>query len=332
MNATASRGSARTPSLRSAVPVTPDNFTLAESDMNFHDVADHGGFGKFMHHREPMRVEEQFVIRPNRDTLYSMAVFDLDAGEVTITLPNAGKRFMSMQVISEDHYVCAVVYDAGDYRFTREGVGTRYTGIGIRILVDPENPKDVEEVHHLQDAIRVAQKEIGHFETPNWDSASQKKVREALLALASTVPDTKGMFGARQEVDPVRHLIGTAFGWGGNPERDAFYINVTPSQNDGKTIYRLNVRDVPVDGFWSISVYNSKGYFEPNPQNAYTLNNITARKDADGSVTVYFGGCDGTRANCLPIVAGWNYLVRLYRPRSAILQGTWKFPEAQPVQ
>jgi hypothetical protein len=44
------------------------------------------------------------VIRMNRDTLYSLSVFDLDAGPVTVTLPNSGQRFMSMQVIDEDHY------------------------------------------------------------------------------------------------------------------------------------------------------------------------------------------------------------------------------------
>ena len=31
------------------------------------------------------------------------------------------------------------------------------------------------------------------------------------------------------------------------------------------------------------------------------LNNITARKDPDGSVTITFGGCDGKTPNCLPI-------------------------------
>jgi hypothetical protein len=103
--------------------------------------------------------------------------------------------------------------------------------------------------------------------------ASQKTVREALLTLASTLPDTKRMFGPKEAVDPVRRLIGSASAWAGNPEKDALYLNVTPGRNDGKTVYKLHVKDVPVDGFWSISVYNDKGYFEPNPQNAYTLNN-----------------------------------------------------------
>src|SRR6202012_3747514 len=101
------------------------------------------------------------------------------------------------------------------------------------------------------------------------------------------------MFGARGEVDPVRHLIGTAMAWGGNPEKDAIYLNVTPSQNDGKTAYRLTVGDVPVDGFWSISVYNAEGSSEPNKANAYTLNNLAAKKNEDGSITVQFGGDNG---------------------------------------
>jgi hypothetical protein len=44
-----------------------------------------------------------------------------------------------------------------------------------------------------------------------------------------------------------------------------------------------------------------------------------------------FGGCDGSVANCLPVTPGWNYLVRLYRPRQEILDGSWTFPEAHPV-
>src|SRR6185369_8092576 len=122
------------------------------------------------------------------------------------------------------------------------------------------------------------------LELPEWDQASQNRVREALLVLASTLPDTSGAFGPKGKVDPVRRLICTASAWGGNPEKDALYVNVTPGQNDGKTVYKLTVKDVPVDGFWSISVYNAQGYFEENQYNAYTLNNLTAKKNADGSV------------------------------------------------
>jgi hypothetical protein len=100
--------------------------------------------------------------------------------------------------------------------------------------------------------------------------------------------------------------------------RRKLYLNVTPSKNDGSTIYRLNVNDVPVDAFWSISLYNAEGQFQKNPFDAYTLNSITAKKGPDGGVTAQFGGCDGEIVNCLPIMKGWNYMVRLYRPRAKI--------------
>jgi hypothetical protein len=314
-----------------AIPVGVDNFARAESDLYMSNMVKDGSFGKFLHRREPASIDNQTVVRLNRDTLYSAAVFDLDAGPVTITLPDAGKRFMSLQVISEDHYAPMVAYGAGSYTIDKKKVGTRYVVAGVRTLVDPTDPKDVQQVHALQDAIKVSQKSAGKFDVPNWDQASQKKVRDALIVLGSTISSFSKAFGTRQQVDPIRHLIGTATGWGGNPDKDATYLNVTPSGNDGKTVYKLVVKDVPVNGFWSVSLYNPEGYYEKNPYDAYTLNNLTAKKSGDGSIAIQFGGCDGKIPNCLPTMPGWNYTVRLYRPRAEILNGRWNFPQPQPA-
>jgi len=312
------------------IPVTPDNFVRAESDLYFAGVVKSGGFGKFQLHREVAPVAQQDVVRLNRDTLYAAAVFDLDAGPVTITLPDSGKRFLSMQVIDEDQYTSQVIYKTGTYTLSKEKIGTRYVVVAVRILVNPNDPDDVKQAHALQDGLKVSQKSPGSFDIPHWDPVSQKKVREALIALAATLPDTNRMFGPKSQVDPVRRLIGAASAWGGNPQKDATYLNVVPAKNDGKTIHKLTVKDVPVDGFWSISVYDAKGYYEKNAYDAYTLNNVTAKREADRSIVIQFGGCDGTIANCLPITPGWNYMVRLYRPREAILNGTWQFPKAVP--
>jgi hypothetical protein len=314
------------------IPVTIDNFARAESDMYFAGlIKDSGGIGKFVHRREPADIERQTVIRLNRDTLYSSAAFDLNAGPVTITLPDPGKRFMSMQIINEDHYAPMVVYGKGSHTLTKENVGTRYVAAAVRTLVDPADPQDIRRVHALQDAIKVSQAASGKFEVPNWDPVSQKKVRDALLVLASMADGFTKAFGKKEEVDPVRHLLGTAAGWGGNPDKDAIYVGVNPEKNDGTTIYKVTVKDVPVDAFWSISVYNAAGYFEKNALNSYTINSLTGKKSPDGSVAVQFGGCDGKIQNCIPIVKGWNYTVRLYRPRPEISNGTWKFPEATPA-
>jgi hypothetical protein len=312
-----------------AVVVTADNFIRAESDLYFGNVVKDGGFGKFTHIRELTPLHKQLVVRSNRDTLYSAGVFDLDAGPLTITLPDPGGRFMSMQVITEDHYVPAVFYGRGEHTLTRDDIGTRYVLVAIRTLVNPNDDADLDEVHALQDAIATMQDDTGSFEVPNWDPLSQKAVRDALLQLAATLPDSKKMFGTRDDTDPVRRLIGSAAAWGGNPEQDAMYFSVHPAQNDGVTVYRLCVDQVPVDGFWSVTVYNKDGYFTPNPQNAYSFNNITAQRGTDGRITIQFGACDGATGNCLPITPGWNYLVRLYRPQAQILNGEWTFPEAQ---
>lgn len=321
---------AETPAPGAPVPVTADNFVRAESDRYLGAVVQKGGFGKFDHTREPAPIDDQTVVRLNRDTLYSSGVFDLDAGPVTITLPDAGKRFISMQVIDEDQYTHAVNYKPGKYKLSKDKIGTRYVVVAVRTLADPSNPEDMKQAHAIQDAIHVEQKSPGSFDVPNWDKASQDKVRGALLVLASTLPDTNRMFGMKGQVDPVRRLIGAASAWGGNPEKEAIYLNVTPPRNDGKTVYTLDVKDVPVDGFWSVSVYNADGYYEKNALNAYSLNNITAKKSPDGSISVQFGECNNDVVNCLPTVAGWNYMVRLYRPHADIPNGRWAFPEAKP--
>jgi hypothetical protein len=181
----------------------------------------------------------------------------------------------------------------------------------------------------LQDAILNRQPGgPGRFEAPNWE----KKVRDALLTLSETLPDLRNAGGRKNEVDPVRLLIATASAWGLNPDKDAVYLTLTPSRNEGSSVYRLVVKDVPVDGFWSVTVYDATGHFQKNAFDAYSLNSVTARKAADGSLTIQFGGCDGKIPNCLPTMKGWNYMVRLYRPRAEIPDGKGKFPEAQQVQ
>jgi para-nitrobenzyl esterase len=316
----------------STVPVTATNFARAETDMYFARNVAEGGFGKFKHERQPVAIDKQIVIRMNRDTLYSYAVFDLDAGPVTITLPDSGKRFMSLLTINQDHYNLPVAYAPGGYTYTRKQVGTRYMMVVVRTLANPSIPADVQAANAMQDHIKSTQAAVGKFEVPLWDKTSQDKVREALLVLASNSGFTTELgFGAKGEVDPIAHLILTAAGWGGNPRQAAVYEMVQPKNNDGSTIHELKIKDVPVDGFWSISIYNARGFFEKNDLDSYSLNNLTAKPDSDGGFTLQFGGCTKQTANCLVTPPGWSYVVRMYRPRAPVVSGTWKFPEAQPV-
>jgi hypothetical protein len=312
--------------------VTVDNFSRAETDTTMAAYVKLGALGKILHAPGLAPIEDQKVVRLNRDTLYSFGVFDLDAGSVTLTLPDSGKRYMMAQVIDEDHYTHDIVYAPGSKTYSRDMIGTRYVIILMRTLADPQSEDDMKEARALQRATQVSQTSPGTFEIPDWDPASQSKVRDLLRALGATLKNTDRMFGSREEVDPIHHLIGAAVGWGGNPSSVAIYLIGIPKNNDGTTVQKLTVKDVPVDGFWSVTVYNAAGYFEKNDLNRYSINNLTAKRDNDGAVTVQFGGCDAATPNCIPIMKGWNYTVRLYRPRQEISDGSWKFPEPEPVK
>ena len=139
---------------------------------------------------------------------------------------------------------------------------------------------------------RLGQRVPVAFEIPDSEETSLSKVRDAINVLASTRTNTKGMFGDKEEVDPISHLLGTAYGWGGLPEKAAVYVNVVPEKNDGKTPYVLTISKkwFLSTGSWSITVYNAKGFMEKNDLNAYSVNNVTAKKNSDGTVTIHFGG------------------------------------------
>ncbi len=310
-------------------PVTSDTYVRAQSDSMLKSYVDKGAFGTFSHIREPTPIDQQDVIRMNRDTLYSMGIFDL-AESLRVTKPDTGDRYQSMMVLSQDEYIPMVAYDPGEYALTKDTVGTRYVLVLFRTLVDATKPEDIKAVHEAQDAITTQQVSPGTFEIPDWDQQDLKKLTDAINVVADTLTDTSKCFGTKEEVDPIAHLLGAAFGWGGLPAKDATYLTVTPRQNDGKTTHVLTVKDVPVDAFWSISLYNNDGYYEQNPGDVYLVNDRNATKNDDGSITIHFGG--GTsQSNHLYIMDGWNYTVRLYRPRKEILDGSWSFPEAKPA-
>ena len=312
--------------------VTPDNFVRAETDMQFMTVVKRGGFGRLTHEREYAAGGRQSPPWADGDILRSRGVFDLELGPVEITLPAAGARFVSLEALDEDHYSLAMFHGPGTYTFSFDNVSTRYVLIVVRIMVDPANRADLVAVHALQDAIVVARQGGGRFVIPNWDPVSQAKVRVALQLLGNTLEGDERTFGARGEVDPVRHLIGTATHWDRCPPRDIAYLLHAPRHNDGRTVHRLTVGHVPVDGFWSLGVYDSSGHFLNDAHSGRTLNSLTAERGADGAITVQFGGCEPGMPNCLHIDRGWCYLVRLYRPRVELLSGKWKFPEAEPVR
>jgi len=318
------------PTPAAAPKVTPLNYVRAESDFQMKSYIEQlGCFGKFVHSRRPYDVHNQLTVRGNRDTLYSFGVFDLSA-PLTVTLPDPGGRYQSLMVVSQDHS-SAFVYSPAEVTLTEEKVGTRYALLIVRTFMDPNDAADLEEAYRLQDEIDVEQADSGVFEVPDWNKQEIEKIRSAAMIFVPLVGDASSKcFGRKEDLDPIYWLIGAAVGWGGLPASASLYASKVPEKNDGQTPYTLTMKDVPVDGFWSITLYDKDGWMPVNTYDAYSYNNVTAQKDEDGGITIHFGG-DPDQPNFLPIVPGWNYTIRLYQPREEIQNGSWKLPQPREV-
>ena len=321
-----------TTSVQAAEPVNVANFVRAESDTMIRANMERLGvsIGSLVHLRDPITPENQPVIRMNQDTLYSGTILDLSE-PLRISLPEAGGRYMSMHVVSQDHYM---LFESkpGTYTLTEESVGTRFALLTVRTLVDITDPEDIAEAHAAQDAITISGGGSGPFEAPEWDLEDLKLARQALSDLGTLGFDTTYAFGTREEVRPVDHLVAAGAGWGGLPPAAAYYMMGMVDDNDGKTPHVVTVKDVPVDAFWSITVYNADGYLEANDLGINNYNNFKAKPNEDGSYTIHFGACDDGRINCIPVTPGWNHAIRLYQPREEVLDGSWMFPDIVPTK
>jgi hypothetical protein len=310
------------------VIVNVENFVRAETAAQFDRIVETaGGVNRFFHLRGPTPLDKQTVIRMNRDTIYSSALVDISEG-ATLTVPDAGDRYMSIMVVNEDHYLNKVIHEPGEHELTVDEFGTPYVVLAVRTLVDASDPADIAKANALQDQLEIKAASAKPYTHPDYDQESYKTTYEALLVLSRGVADAGATFGRKEDVDPIRHLLGTAWGWGGLPEEEAYYLNVEPNLPVGA--YQLTFRDVPVDAFWSVTVYNKEGFIDPNDQDAYSVNSLIGTPNEDGSYTIHFGGDPGS-TNHLPIAEGWNYTVRFYQPRKEILDGTWTFPEVKAV-
>lgn len=321
------------PVIVNVAPVTVDDFATAETHhMMAVAVEALDCLGQWAHMRGLTPIEAQNVVRMNRDTLYSSLVLDL-ANPATIFKPDTDGRYQSLLVVNEGHLARQVIYEPGEYVLTQEDMGSRYVAVIARTLVDAENSEDVALAHAAQDGLQVRQSDKGEFEVPNWDQIALEEMREALKVLGRHLPNRDTGYGASMdEVDPVAFLISSADAWGGWRPENAVYANFTPTLNDGRTSHVLTLRDVPSapNAFWSISVYNREGFFQKNEYDGYVVNSRMAQPNDDGSVTIHFGG-DPNEPNFLPIMEGWNYMLRIYLPEKEYFEGSWTFPEIQPM-
>ena len=311
-------------------PVTRDNFVRAETDRMFHDIAalSGGNVNQFAHVRAATPLDQQTVVRMNRDTLYSGAVIDTGGKGATITVPKMPDgRYASVLLIDNDHYAVGVLYDPGVHKVP---AASRHVAALVRIQIkNMHDPKEVALVNRLQDQFKIEAGSAEPLPPLAWDKASLDTVRTELETGAQRFANWEGAMGQRGKVDPEKHLYAAAAAWGLFPEAHATYFTYNgghPNSGCFTATYKVPRNKA----FWSITVYGKTGFIETENS---VLNSSNVKLNPDGSFTVFFGSKNacGDVPNRLDAPVGWNIMMRVYRPDPSILGGGYKLPPAMPV-
>ena len=313
----------------SGVKVTPETYIRAETDRTFHNtVKMTGGINRWSHFRKPTPLEQQTVVRMNLDTLYSVAVVDTSKG-ATVTIPALPEgRFMSVLFVDNDHYAPSVHYAPGTYDLPRD---TKHVGIIVRTQVfDPKDKAEIARVNQVQDTLVIKANSADPLPPMRWDISSLDALKKQYEKDSKQFKSYKGMMGRRGKVDEKTRHIAAAAAWGLNPDEDATYLTYAGS-HDHRICHKATYKVPENNAFWSITVYGNDGYMKS--ENA-VINSSNAKSNEDGTFTVHFGSKEacGDGPNRLDVTEGWNFLMRIYRPGSSVLDGRYKLPDAVPFK
>ena len=119
------------------IPVTLDNYEVAESDLAFYNITKLVGMNTFFHFPTgAFDLDNQTVVRMNRDTYYSGAIIDTTQG-ATVTIPETNGRYLSVMVVQNDHYIDQVFLEPGTHEITSD---TDFAMVAMRIRANQSNP------------------------------------------------------------------------------------------------------------------------------------------------------------------------------------------------
>ena len=313
--------------------MTAKEYIQSDSRAFFSDFVGRAGMNAFFHFTDLSTAEDTWVVSPNNDTIYSIAVVNATDG-FTVDIPEVGDRFVSIQIVTENHMTPFYYYDSGSRRFSADDFDTDYVAVGVRMGTDgtPEDVAYVTSKLQPRYAITGAVDEDKMIR-PNLELLA--KVRPPLVAAYNKLPNSFGAMQKRTEdvKDWEYFTYVTAGAWGLSEDENAMYAIGGPKEAKGGQCYTATFAPVPVKAFYSITLYGPDNYLMTNEDNIVSSNRAVVNND-DGSFTVAFGA-----AECRELAPnyantpddGWNLLLRAYQPDVQAFKA-YEMPEILPVE
>ena len=305
---------------KDGIVTTQDNYATLETSRQLLINQEKVGLNKFEHKRELTPTNSQPVVRMNRDTYYSFAVVDVSKGAF-ITLPKIPKgKYMSLQLVTEDHRIPPMKYGAGKYNLTTH-FGSHVYAI---IRLDATFTKD--EAKKYQDQMSVTSNSNNMFNALPVNKKSFYEVENALKAKTPKLlkeNPTEALFGmftaptdaSEKLFTKEKYALGAALGWGGAQLIDNIY-EISGNYPADKC-HQMTFEDPKNKAFWSVTVYNKTGFMFNDLAN---LNSNTAKRNKNGTYTVSYG-CGNKAINNIPTKNDsgvFNLAMRHYIPSERV--------------
>jgi len=306
--------------------VTPESYPTDETSHQILKNQDLIGVNKFLHKAHLTPTDNQPVVRMNRDTYYSMAVIDVSKG-ASITIPEIPEgKYVSVQPVTEDHRIQAMSYGPGTFKLST------HTGTHLYVVVRLDATFTEAEAKVIHDKMSISANSNTKFATAPVNKQSFTEVEDALKAQVPSLVKRDGVLALsgmftdpRDESEKLftqeKYEIGAAVGWGGAQWKDNIYE--LSGNYTADTCHKMTFEDPGNDAFWSITVYNKKGFMFNDLAN-YSSNTATA--NTDGTYTISFG-CGEDSPNNIEIANPsevFNIAVRHYKPSKKVSEDGYR--------
>jgi hypothetical protein len=312
--------------------MTPEVFIRSESLHFMKGMAAREGINNFYHFTSLAKAEDRWVVSPNNDVVYSIAIVDASKG-FTLTLPKTGDRFITAQIVTEEHMSHQLV-GGGVYKFTGKEFNGTHVAIGVRVGTVATEKDVAYIVEKLQPQMKVDSNSANPV--PACDEETLLKVRAALMVEYNKLKDTFGLMtnDVRKVKDWERFTYATAGAWGLSEDRYAMYLPYNLEDAKKDVCYDATYTQPKVGQFWSITAYNNEKYLMSNVRNIINTGNVVLNDD--DTFTVHFGpeSCKhrkDVKNFILTTEDNWGFLMRAYEPDVKAFKA-YKVPEIKPVR